>query len=183
MQCPVANPTEIGRDMRRRTSRWRWLLWTIVGIVVLGFCWVGWHVARAYAYTKEAERSFNALFITLREKRPQHISQDEWNLGVYWAVNAHTNVFIGEHGASFQSMKRFGDQLDDKLKAELDITIFDWIWDQLEQAGAAGKRYVRFRQVYREDLQAIRERQLMNAPCGEKVSGLSGPFILHGYKK
>jgi uncharacterized protein (TIGR03067 family) len=139
---------------------WRWLLWTVVAIITFAFCWVGWQKATWHAYSKESEGSWNALDTTLRHRRPPSISRDEWNSGVNWAVNAHTNIFIGPRGASYQSVKQFREQLDDKLKGEIDSSIFDWIWDQFEQAGPAGKQYARFRPAFEEDRQAYHKRHL-----------------------
>jgi hypothetical protein len=154
---------------RRRV--WHWLAWTIAGIITFAFCWIGWQMATWHAYCQESQRSWNTLHTTLREGRPPNISQDEWDHGVDWAVNAHTNTFIGPEGASFQSMKQFGDQLDDKLKNEVDFSIFDWIWDQLEQAGPAGKQYGRYRALFQENLQLIRKQQLDAASDVEKFQG------------
>ena len=168
MHASETGPPE-QKPLRRRI--WRCLLWTFVATITLAFCWVGWQMATWHAYCQESQRTWNTLHTTLRERRPPNISQHEWDEGVDWAVNAHTNTFIGPEGASFQSMKQFGDQLDDKLKNEVDFSIFDWIWDQLEQAGPAGKQYGRYRALFQENLQLTRKRQLEAASDLETFQG------------
>jgi len=55
-------------------------------------------------------------------------------------------------------MKRFGEALDEKIKGQVEFTILDWIWDQLELTGPAGKQYnERFRAQFHEQMQATRK--------------------------
>ena len=148
----------VGVQSLRRS--WPWLAWTVT-VIVLAFCCVVWQVVQRNAYSNEGYRIWNTLNTTLREKRPQNISQEEWDASVGWTLTAHINVFFSPDHASLQSLNEFGKKLDDKLKDEVDPSIFDWIWYQYEQTGPSGKQYVcRFRSAaFPDTKQAIQKQQ------------------------
>jgi hypothetical protein len=47
-------------------------------------------------------------------------------------------------------MRKFGQQLEEKLRGDIDATILEWIWDRLAETGPYGKYYTdRFREQFR----------------------------------
>jgi hypothetical protein len=144
-----------------RWWRWCWFEWTAAAISALAIGWIVWQCT-AYAmartaYYNEYQRISN-MMKSLRERRPQNVSLEEWNATIDWAGGtAQCNIFFSEEHTSFQSMRRFGDRLDDKMKHDIDSSMLVWIEDQFEQTGPHGKQYIRrFGPGAHEYIQAIR---------------------------
>jgi hypothetical protein len=150
-----------------RLSRWwrrRYFELTVAAIIALAIGWTVWQftalsMART-AYYNEYQRISN-MMESLRKRRPQNVSPEEWEATIDWAGGtAQCNIFFSEEHTSFESMKRFGDRLDDKMKHEIDSSMLDWIEDQYEQTGPHGKQYIgRFGPGVHEDVQSIRRGQ------------------------
>jgi hypothetical protein len=137
------------------TPKRRWIVWTIFAFVAVFLCWMGWQVRTMQANQKEARRIRDAIG-TLRDRRPNDVAPEEWNVGVDWAVTACGNVCFSLAYTDPKANKRFGEALDEKLKADVDETILDWIWDQLDLTGPLGKRYnERFRAAFHEQMQTV----------------------------
>lgn len=143
---------------------WRRLAWAAAAILTLALGWIIWHVtafAMAHAaYGNESLRIWNTINTLLRERRPQQVSPDEWNATIGWALTAQVNIFSSPENTSFQSMKKFGEQLDEKMRNENDSFTTEWFENQFEQTGPYGKQYIRrFRPMVHDHIQAIRRKQ------------------------
>jgi hypothetical protein len=74
-----------------------------------------------------------------------------WNCGAGWTVTAEINVFGGPSMTSREKMNAFSELLDKKLEGEIDVDIFEWIWDRFAETGAHGKQYT---ETFRPEMRA-----------------------------
>jgi hypothetical protein len=154
MAMPLAKLISMLTPKRRS----HWVFWAVFAIVAGFLCWMGWQMRTMQANQNEARRIRDTIG-TLRDRRPNDVGPEEWNVGVDWADTACCNVCFSLAFSNPEANKRFGDALDEKIKANVDATILDWIWDQLELTGPLGKRYnERFRAAFHEQMQAVRKQ-------------------------
>jgi hypothetical protein len=168
----------------QQPHRWRiWQLgWTVVAAVTLFFCLIVALMIQQEMiwrpYTREYRR-IEASILSLRNRQPSNVITDEWNAGVNWTVTAICNVFFSPETASLQSMKLFEEKLNDKLKEEIDLSVFDWIWDQLELTGPKGKQYIRrFRHMFHEHMEGTGKQQTCQVVAELTVVSIAfqGPY-------
>jgi hypothetical protein len=108
-----------------------------------------------YGYASERIRSKIA---SLRERRPADVDAKQWDECVGWAVTAHCNICFSEGHTSFQEMRRFEADLDEKLKGDVGPDTLKWTLDRLAATGPTGERYiVRFREQWADALRSIIE--------------------------
>jgi hypothetical protein len=133
--------------------------WAVcIAAVLLAAC--GLHIAvlriRAERHSSEAERSYKMLW-SLYERRPPDASKQEWEHSVSFLVISHMNVFVDPFHGSYDALRRFGDQLDAKLKDPIDRSIVEWVWDRMAETSPQGTQYIeRFRPEFRQGVEACR---------------------------
>jgi hypothetical protein len=103
--------------------------------------WVGSKgvlVARYHRYSQRVSQKIEAL----DDRRPAAVSPELWEECVAWAVTAHCNICFSEENTSYEDMCRFEEQLDEKLKGDVDLGTIEWIGDRLAETGPHGQRYM-----------------------------------------
>ncbi|MCZ2341537.1 MAG: hypothetical protein LC104_07035 [Bacteroidales bacterium] len=60
---------------------------------------------------------------------------------VGWTVNLHGNTAGDHRQVDAQIAAVFADEFEQKLHGPVDLSTFDWIWDQYEKLAEGGKRY------------------------------------------
>ena len=113
------------------------LLILVIGLLV----WIGSKAVPLVRYSKHS-RSINEEIKALRDRRPATVSPQLWEECVAWASIAHCNICFSEEHASYQAMCRFEEQLDEKLKGNVDLDTIEWIGDRLAETGPHGQRYM-----------------------------------------
>src|SRR5262245_5625588 len=91
-----------------------------------------------YGYASERIRSKIA---SLRQRRPADVDAKQWDECVDWAVTAHCNICFSEGHTSFQEMRRFEADLDEKREGPVDLNTLKWIGERLERTGPHGQQY------------------------------------------
>ncbi len=150
---------------RSETPR-RPLLFGCVTLAVLAICllaWVGWRVFPLYRYGQRSQRIWEKLY-ALKQRRPPNVTPRLWEESVGWAVTAHSNICFSEGHASYEAMCRFEEQLDEKLKGEVDLATIQWIGDRLAETGPHGQRYMG---EWRKQWKTLQEWWKQETPPGQ----------------
>jgi hypothetical protein len=93
-----------------------------------------------YAYYKMFQHVL-AITESLRSRRPEGQSEAAWDHALDCVQGAQGEVFLPEN-TSFARLQAYEAALQEKLQGPVDAGIFEWICDQLESTGPAGKQYV-----------------------------------------
>ena len=91
-----------------------------------------------YGYTSERIRSKIA---SLRERRPADVDAKRWEDSVGWATTASCNILFSEEHTPYESMRQFENDLDAKLREDVNIDTLKWIGERLGKTGPHGARY------------------------------------------
>ena len=111
-------------------------------ILVIGyFIWVACHIIPVMRYNRQSSRINHKIF-ALVARKPDGINTRMWEECVAWASIAHGNICFSEQHASYQAVQKFEKQLDEKPKAEVDLSTIEWIGKRLEETGPNGHRYM-----------------------------------------
>ena len=115
-----------------------------------------WSVPRWVSLTRHVHCSQRIIkkIRSLEERRSATVSPRLWEECVGWAVTAHCNVCFSEEHASYEAMCRFEEQLDERLKEEIDLGTIEWIGDRLAETGPHGQQYMA---NWREQWKALQE--------------------------
>ena len=79
----------------------------------------------------------------LNDRRPAAVNPKLWEESVGWLVTAHCNICFSEESTSYEAMCQFEEQLDEKLKGDVDLGTIEWIGDRLAETGPNGQRYMK----------------------------------------
>jgi hypothetical protein len=103
--------------------------------------WIG---LKAIPMKQYSQRSFriHEKIMALRDRRPASVSPQVWEECVGWIVTAQGNICFSEEDASYRAMARFEEQLDEKLKGDVDLGTIEWIGDRLAETGPRGQQYI-----------------------------------------
>jgi hypothetical protein len=144
--------------IRRRT-----LLLGLLAVVLVGgpLTWFLWNAVPMMRYIQRSRRIINQKIIALEGRRPANVAPELWSECVAWASIAYCNTCFSEEHASYQAMCRFEQQLDEKLKGDVDLTTFVWIADRLAETGPRGKEYIsRWREQLNRSLQQAGQKKI-----------------------
>jgi hypothetical protein len=135
--------------------RFYWLVG--VGLLVLCFVPLALWMRHQTEWFYQA-RDGNKLVNQLRGRRPPDVSPRTWDLAADWAVTAYCNVCFSPGHVPLDELKRFRTELEERLRATVDLATVDWIWERLGRTGPHGRQYrERFEPEYREMLQTSLE--------------------------
>jgi hypothetical protein len=71
----------------------------------------------------------------------------------FWMGCAYANVCFSPEHVSLVELKRFNEDVRQKLESNVDLGTTDWIWSRLAETGEHGARYVaKFEPRYHEQL-------------------------------
>ncbi len=120
----------------------------LAAIVVLALVPVLWQVRRWYVFHAERDR-VDKITKSLENRRPATVSERAWNNGIGWSVNALYNICVSPGQGRLEDMTRFRMALEDKLQGDVDLSVFDWIWDRIGEVGPYGRHYTdKFRSIF-----------------------------------
>ena len=107
---------------------------------------------------------------SLENRKPIGASKGEWKFVAFpWATYVYGSAFSNPFNTNVDVMRRFNDNLEEKLDGEVRFDVFDWIWDGLGEATPAGKRYKKqFYPQYREILEAVRKEDAKPEPVKKR---------------
>lgn len=113
-------------------------------LLVVGIGMFVWIVSNAVPLMKYSQRSrrINDTIRSLEQRRPANVDAELWQECIAWASTAHGNICFSEGHTSYSSMCRFEEQLDEKLKEEVDIDTIEWIGERLAETGPNGQQYM-----------------------------------------
>jgi hypothetical protein len=110
------------------------------------------------SFIREQRVAYESVW-KLRDRRPAEINPDTWEWATSWAITAYCNVSFSPEHLSVQELKQFHFDLEERLRAPVDLKTVDWVWDRLGRTGPYGQMYrERYELQYREGLVAA-ERQ------------------------
>ena len=139
--------------------RVQWLAFFGVLAAVMPF--IAWFALRfwsLFAYAQE-QHAMRDLVEQLPNRRPPGVSVAAWDVATGWAITACGNVCFSEGYVPIDELRRFRVDVEKRLKAEVDLTTIDWIWQRLGETGPHGQQYrKRFEPEYREGLKSIMVR-------------------------
>lgn len=130
------------------------------GCLLLVCLIIGFLIAAAFEvyprmrYSQRSRRTNNKI-IALMNRKPTKLNEKQWEQYVGWASIAYCNICCSEGHASYKAVCRFEEQLDEKLKEEIQLETIDWIGDRLAETGPHGQRYMKnWREQWNEMIQA-----------------------------
>jgi len=129
----------------------------VAGAVVSVACFGSalWYLVPIKRYGDTANR-INAKIVSLRDRRPLAVDQQRWNECVTWASIASINIFVSETITSCEAMRRFEQELDEKLKVAVDGRTIKWVFDNLTGVSPRGEEYMsRFRANWDRSLREV----------------------------
>jgi len=95
------------------------------------------------SHNRGYERVQRAL-MSLKNRRPPEVSEQRWAYAVGWTLNALGNC--GSYPAvGPYAMEGLADELEGKLRGEVDMGTIDRVWDEFVRISPVGKSYDRFR--------------------------------------
>jgi hypothetical protein len=112
----------------------------VLALVAAVFTWAASEIIPRSRYGHAAQR-INKKICLLRERRPPDVSEKLWEDCVAWASTAHCNICFSEGHTKYEGMLRYGEDLDEKLKGEVDLDTLKWIGQRLEKTGPHGQQY------------------------------------------
>ena len=99
-------------------------------------------------------RRMDAVLDSLAGRRPDGVSEKAWNAAVGWTRTACGNICFSNDHLPLPEMKKFVESLEARLSEPVDLDTIDCIWDQLQETGPHGKRYVAdYRPEYRREVE------------------------------
>jgi hypothetical protein len=158
----------------------RFRSWTItvivVGLLAAAAPKLMWLVEQnKYARQK---RVADQLFENLRARRPPDCPADKWRHAATWSSIAFGNIFFSPEHASYSELRKFTAELRSMLERDVNVELFDWIWDRLEVTGIHGNRYVdRFRSAYEEPLRDFSDSDGVSGEPRPGALGIVPPLL------
>ena len=154
---PSMQPDPVRQQPAAKFHWWKVVVILIVfpgiGCLSYGVWSAAWKARERWIYQHECDRIAKVIK-SLNDRRPATVGKRVWDNGVGWTVTAHYNVCFSPGHTDLAAMVHFGETLDDRLQRDVDLSIFEWIWDRLAETGPHGKKYTDgFRPSLREDLQ------------------------------
>jgi len=96
------------------------------------------------------QRATAVLIESLQERCPADVDAKIWDAATGWAITAYHNVCFSEEHVPLAELRKFRQDVEQKLQDDVDLSTVDWIWSRLEQCSPHGRQYVaRFEPVYR----------------------------------
>ena len=104
---------------------------------------LAWSAAEIFPLSRYSLRSrrINEKICSLRDRRPADVSEKVWEECVAWASIAHCNICFSEGHTTYEAMLRYEEDLDEKLKGQVDLDTLKWIGERLEKTGPQGQQY------------------------------------------
>jgi hypothetical protein len=118
----------------------------LVGLALLilaigSLLWMASVVVPLARYNQRSQR-INGKINSLELRRPANVSVESWRNCIAWASIAHCNICFSEEHTTYEAMCRFEEQLDNKLKGDVDQNTIAWIGDRLTETGPHGQQYM-----------------------------------------
>jgi hypothetical protein len=118
------------------------------GVYVMVACTLlatmGWcvqHVRRAQA-RESTNRHIKSQLNALLALRPDSILHQDWSFLIGWTINAHANTVAADQSVNIHQLASFASELDSRIaQRQLDIALFDWIWDQFISLTPTAQEY------------------------------------------
>lgn len=98
-----------------------------------------WVAIKSY---NQCSQRIGGKICSLEKRRPATVNPQLWEECVGWASTAQGNICYSEEHASYGAMCRFEQQLDEKLKEDVDLATIMWIGDRLAETGPHGQQYM-----------------------------------------
>lgn len=112
----------------------------MIVIIVGALVWGGpkWMAIKKH---NQCAGRIDAKIRALIERRPATIIPQHWEKSVGWAVTANCNILCYKN-TTYDAMRRFEEQLDEKLREDVDPATIEWIGDRLSETGLYGRSYM-----------------------------------------
>jgi hypothetical protein len=124
--------------MSQRIQQIGWF--AALAIVAAVLAWGAAKVIPLRRYNLRSQ-SINAKICALQERRPVNVSEKLWEDCIAWTSIAHCNVCFSEGHTKYEAMLRYEQDLDEKLKGQVDLDTLKWIGARLEKSGPHGQHY------------------------------------------
>lgn len=131
--------------------RWHFPLWqSMVAVAVLAVLLaIIVPVGRVTEYVR-LQRQMGTSIRCLNPTNP-NVNPDDWDCAHFRTWVAYENVCFDPRLVNTVEMYRLRDDLDRKLKGNVDLDTLVWIWNRLAETGPHGKKYVeRFRPIFEQ---------------------------------
>jgi len=111
---------------------------------------------RLREYLQE-QRAGRELIVQLQRRRPADVDPETWEWATNWAITAYCNVCFSREHVSLDELRRFNDDMAERLRVPVGLATVDWVWERLGRTGPHGLNYrQRFEPDYREGVAAMR---------------------------
>lgn len=121
------------------------LSWTFALIVVgVLICAAGWfyHWSEQYRALNRWNEKIIAKLESAKTQTPVEVSAEKWLFVVSWTQTAMPNVFYSpDYIVDQKKFETFQEELDAKLRNEIDLATIDWIWSNIRNLSKNGQTY------------------------------------------
>jgi len=96
-------------------------------------------------------QKLHELIQSLANRRPDQLTQRQWQTAVDWTNNLNGNSLVWEFkdGPAIRTLRQ---QLETKLEGEVNMDTIIWIWDRYAELCPAGARYQKWRKVMLDEI-------------------------------
>ena len=112
--------------------------------VLIGVWFYLSQVAPRQRHRKVADR-MSLTILSLAEKRPAELTEDQWAFCVMWAWNLHNNYGLVPEYVPTAELERIETHFRVKIDQGVDVRLFDWLWDEYIQAYPGASFYNHWR--------------------------------------
>jgi hypothetical protein len=112
-----------------------------------------------FVYARERSAAHEVV-AQLADRRPADVDAAVWEAATSWAVTAYGNVCFTESHVPLDELRRFHDDVKERLEGPVNLATIDWVWQRLGETGLHGAQYRdRFEPQYLENLKAVQARR------------------------
>ncbi len=157
-----------------QSSQWlftrRNLIITMVSVgIVLSAFYFSWEPVFRFRHTYD--KIYTAVD-NLVDRRPKGVTIKQWENAISWTLNDIGNCLCQpDYIKDMKRLYNFADQLDEKLKNEVDMSTIDWIWDEIAIISTGGQQYSeKYRPTTPERLKEAEESSYQMVPAGKHMT-------------
>ena len=107
----------------------------VLCIVIVLWVWLD----RTIGERRRLNSQIHASIESLATKCPPDLTQNQWNVALYWTLNMSGNTALTH--AKLDELRRFQRELEERAKGKVDMELIFWIWDEVAKISPTGTRY------------------------------------------
>ncbi|MGA2061743.1 MAG: hypothetical protein ABSG67_14755 [Thermoguttaceae bacterium] len=139
-EIKASKSPDLSNQPSQRLLTNRDLIITLIFIsIVLCAFYFSWEPVIRFRHTYD---KIGTAVENLANRRPKGVTVKQWETAISWTHNDIGNCLCQPD--YIKDMKRFynfADQLDEKIKDEVDLSTIDWIWDEISVISTIGQLY------------------------------------------